>query len=100
MNQDPLVYQARRVSNSQGGLQVWQKRLHDGCVAVALYNAGATPARIPLVFEDVGFSSSDRVAVRDLLARRDLGVHIGELQGVPPLPSHGAAMFNLSITWP
>ena len=66
--QDPLVYQARRISNNAGGggLQVWRKELVDGSVAVALYNAGggeSSAARmIPLLaFETVGFSSCDRV---------------------------------------
>ena len=85
--------------SNKDGLQVWQKRLSDGSVAVALYNAGETTARIPLVFEDVGFSSCDRVVVRDLLARKDLGVHIGELAETPLLPSHASAMFNLTIAW-
>ena len=67
--QDPLVYQARRISNGGGGggLQVWRKELVDGSVAVALYNAGggessAAARMIPLLaFETVGFSSCDRV---------------------------------------
>ena len=63
--QDPLVYQARRISNGGGGgLQVWRKELADGSVAVALYNANggeSSAARIPLAFETVGFSSCDRV---------------------------------------
>jgi hypothetical protein len=102
VNQDPLVYQARRVSNV-GGLQVWKKELADGSVAVALYNAGETAARIPLAFEAVGFSMYDRVRVRDLLGQKGLGVRIGELDDggspIPPIPPHGVAMYNLSIVW-
>ena len=100
--QDPLVYQGRRVSKTSSGLQVWQRRLVDGSVAVALYNAGKLDARISLVFQDVGFTSCDRVAVRDLLGRADLGVHVGELGGGgtwAPVPAHGVAMFNLTISW-
>merc|ERR1740117_2674175 len=75
VDQDPLVRQARRVYNTNG-LQVWRKDLADGSVAVALYNANdpGITGKIPLVFEEVGFSACDRVSVRDLLERRDVGV--------------------------
>jgi hypothetical protein len=51
------------------------------------------------VFETVGFSSVDRVAVRDLIQHRAMGVHTGSMT-VKPLPGHGAALYNLSIVWP
>jgi hypothetical protein len=122
--EDPLVYQARRVSNNDG-LQVWQKRLVDGSVAVALYNAGESAVpRIPLIFETVGFSSVDRVMVRDLIGHQNLGTHVGELsinssEGLtaadavksssgapaaprpllPPIEPHGVTLLKLSIAW-
>ena len=118
--EDPLVYQARRVSNNDG-LQVWQKRLVDGSVAVALYNAGESAVpRIPLIFETVGFSSVDRVMVRDLIGHQNLGTHVGELDAqvtaadavksssgapaaprplLPPIEPHGVTLLKLSIAW-
>ena len=97
VNQDPLMYQGRRVSND-GGLQVWQKQLVGGSVAVALLNAGNTSAPIGLTFEDVGFSSCDRVRVWDILQRADLGVHVGGLHHPhSPIAAHGVSLLNL--TW-
>lgn len=101
VNQDPLVYQARRVSNT-AGLQVWQKRLVDDSVAVLLFNANDGAAAIPLAFEQVGFTGCDRVLVRDLIARQDLGVHTGELSvngTTPQVAGHGVQMYNLTIVW-
>jgi hypothetical protein len=97
VNQDALVYQGRRVSNSDG-LQVWQKRLADGSVAVALYNANDDPAAIPLEFDTVGFTGCDRVVVRDLIRRTDLGTHVGGLH-LDAIAGHGAAMLRLTISW-
>eukprot|EP01051_Picozoa_sp_SAG22_P011261 SAG22_NODE_1067_length_5742_cov_15.152224_3_plen_149_part_00 len=59
----------------------------------------AAPAGMQLVFETVGFSSVDRVRVRDLIGHKDLGVHTGQM-AVAPLPAHGVALYNLSIVWP
>ena len=125
VDQDPLMRSGRRVSN-RNGQQVWRKDLADGSVAVALFNSGEEAARIPVVFEEVGFTGCDRVAVRDLLARKDLGVRVGvtsqaiqkiydrtfvseiaclRFQGLdgavesPLVPAHGSAMLNLSIVW-
>ena len=58
-----------------------------------------------MLFEEVGFASCDRVVVRDVLGRRDLGVHVGALTsglgatGATMVPGHGVALFRLSIAW-
>ena len=98
VNQDPLVSQARRVYKRADGMQLWRKRLVDGSVAVALLNGDAAPrAGIALAFGDVGFTEVDRVAVRDLVRRVDLGVHVGVLQLADPIPGHGVVLLNVSI---
>ena len=101
IDQDALVSQGRRVSKSADGRQVWQKRLVGGDVAVALFNANNGAAPIPLLFEEVGFASCDRVVVRDVLGRRDLGVHVGALSdaGATMVPGHGVTLFRLSVAW-
>ena len=46
----------------------------DGSVAVALFNGQDGPVgNVSLQFEDVGFTAVDRVTVRDLVRRRDVG---------------------------
>jgi alpha-galactosidase len=93
-----LVRQGRRVSND-GGINVWRKDLVDGSVAVAVYNSrNETGGAVELVFESVGFSSVDRVEVRDLINHRAMGMHTGSMV-VPPLPAHGVALYNVSIVW-
>ena len=58
-----------------------------------------------LRFEDVGFTSVDRVHVRDLIGRRDLGVQLNALdvaaQGPlgAAIPGHGLIMLNLTVVW-
>lgn len=46
VNQDPLVQQARRVSND-GGINLWKKELVDGSVAVAVLNSTAAAQSNP-----------------------------------------------------
>jgi hypothetical protein len=98
VNQDPLVIQARRVSNVTG-LQVWSKRLVDDSVAVALYNSNDEAHPVPVIFEQVGFTSCDQVLVRDLVRQKDLGVFTGGITLDDFIPAHGSALLNLSIVW-
>ena len=80
------------------GMQLWRKRLVDGSVAAALFNGDARPrAGATLAFADVGFTDVDRVAVRDLVRRVDLGVHVGSLVLAEPIAGHGVALLNVSI---
>ena len=67
-------------------------------MAVALFNGNARPrAGEALAFADVGFTDVDRVAVRDLVRRVDLGVHVGSLVLAEPIAGHGVALLNVSI---
>ena len=100
VDQDPLVYQGRRVYKRADGLQLWQKRLAGDSVAVALFNGNGTAVRAAIEFEDVGFTASDHVAVRDLVRRADLGVHVGGLSVANPIPGHGVVLLNVTIVWP
>ena len=82
------------------GLQLWRKRLVADSVAVALFNgANMSASAASFNFEDVGFTAVDRVSVRDLVQRRDLGVHVATLHLDEPIPPHGVVMFNLTAVW-
>lgn len=101
VGQDPLVSQARRVWKKQG-MQLWRKRLVDGGVAVLVYNGEETPSPsfYTVMLEEVGFANCDRVIVRDLINRKDLGVHVGQVTLMDPIPAHGVAMLNMTVVWP
>ena len=67
-------------------------------MAAALFNGDARPrAGATLAFGDVGFTDVDRVAVRDLVRRRDLGVHVGEVALAQPIPAHGVVLLNVTV---
>ena len=96
VNQDPLVRQARRIKTTAAGVQVWRKDLVDGSVAVALFNGQDGPVgNVSLQFEDVGFTAVDRVTVRDLVRRRDVGGGAGRMSGafLWPIRSRATAWF-------
>jgi alpha-galactosidase len=71
VNQDELGLQGVRVAE-QGDGDVWAKRLSNGTVAVGLLNRGDAPMEIAARWSDLGLHGRQRV--RDLWARRDLGV--------------------------
>ena len=48
--------------------------------------------------EAVGFSSVDRVRVRDLVHHKEMGMHVGSM-AVASLPTHGSVLFNVSVVW-
>ncbi|MFH1197798.1 MAG: alpha-galactosidase [bacterium] len=71
IDQDSLGIQGTRIKNDNG-LQVWQKPLSDGSIAVALLNVTKSSAQMYVTFEDIGFKKGVASSVRDLWERRDL----------------------------
>ncbi|MBN1398145.1 MAG: glycoside hydrolase family 27 protein [Bacteroidetes bacterium] len=71
IDQDPLGIQGTRIRNN-AGLQVWQKQLHDGSIAVALFNITKSKARMSVTLEEIGFQKGIASSVRDLWNRKDL----------------------------
>jgi hypothetical protein len=71
IDQDPLGIQGTRIRN-ENGLQVWQKPLSDGSVAVALLNVTKSAATIDVTLEEIGFKKGVASSVRDLWKRKDL----------------------------
>jgi hypothetical protein len=47
VNQDPLGQMGMRISRGDGSTEVWARNLHNGDVAVALYNTGAAAPVLP-----------------------------------------------------
>ncbi len=71
INQDKLGIQGTRLRN-ENGLQVWQKPLSDGTVAVALLNTNKEDADMYVSLEEIGFKKGKKSSVRDLWKRTDL----------------------------
>jgi alpha-galactosidase len=71
IDQDPLGIQGTRIRNNSG-LQVWQKPLKDGSIAVALLNVTNFSAAMYVTLEEIGFKKDVASSVRDLWNRKDL----------------------------
>lgn len=71
INQDVLGKQATRI-RSENGLQVWQKPLKDGSVAVALLNVTTEDAQMNFSLEEIGFSTGKKATIRDLWKQENL----------------------------
>jgi alpha-galactosidase len=89
VDQDPLGVQGHRVWE-EGPLEIWVKPLADGSKAVGLFNREQSTINITVKFSQTGIG--DRAAVRDLWARKDLGVFDGSYSvGVV---EHGVVMLK------
>ena len=73
IDQDPLGIQGTRIRNDSG-LQVWQKPLEDGSIAVALLNLTTSSANMFVSLEEIGFEKGVSSNVRDLWKRKDITV--------------------------
>jgi alpha-galactosidase len=71
IDQDPLGIQGIRIRN-EAGLQIWQKPLSDGSIAVALFNSTINAASMSVSLEEIGFKKGIKSSVRDLWERKDL----------------------------
>jgi len=93
LNQDPLGYQARKITESQKGLQVWVKKLQKPTeCAAAFLNHSLSAAEITLNLCDLGIR--EKAFARDLWKHKDLGL-IGESYTVT-VPAHGVVVLKLS----
>lgn len=73
LNQDPLVYQARRLVD-KGDLEIWAKPListMSGKVAVTLLNRSDKTQTITLDLNTIGIDASNGYKYRDLWAKKD-----------------------------
>jgi alpha-galactosidase len=71
IDQDELGFQGIRIKNNNG-LQVWQKSLSDGSIAVALLNVSKNNARMSVSLEEIGFKNGVNSSIRDLWERKNL----------------------------
>jgi hypothetical protein len=93
LDQDSLGLQAHK-SLDQDGIQIWQKNLSDGSIAVGIFNMEKTEHHFRLDSDSLGVSNSDGYAIRDLWAKNLLG---GLSEGYDlKIPSHGVSLLKLT----
>ena len=92
IDQDPLGKQGTRVRN-ENGLQVWQKPLSDGSIAVALLNVSKEDALMNVSLEEIGFKNGEKSTVRDLWEQEDLPEITEGYQTM--VPSHDVVVIKI-----
>ena len=98
IDQDPLGYQAIKVSDNGAGLQVWSKPIGgSGARAVGLLNRSAAAATISVTWSSIGLSAGT-ATVRDVWARLDRGTFTNSYS--VSVPSHGIALLKIVGTDP
>ncbi|MGH9406804.1 MAG: glycoside hydrolase family 27 protein [Terriglobia bacterium] len=90
VNQDSKGVQGHRAWQ-EGPLEVWEKPLTDGSVAVGLFNRGTGPAQMRVNFSDIGVSGA--ASVRDLWQHKDMGTANGSYSA--EVPRHGVVMIRV-----
>lgn len=91
LDQDLLgvsAWRARKLAE----LEVWQKPLHNGDIAIGLLNRGDRPAAISARWLDLGITGPHHA--RDLWAKSDLGVHDTLIER--QVASHALVLLRLS----
>ena len=88
VDQDPRGEAARKLS---GENEVWVKTMHDGTLAVGLFNRGDTEKVVSLNWSSLGLSGKCRV--RDLWRQKDIGQFSGEFS--PLIQPHGVRLIRI-----
>ncbi|MBJ7879823.1 glycoside hydrolase family 27 protein [Gelidibacter salicanalis] len=99
LNQDPLVYQARRLIDN-GDLEVWAKPLvstMSGKVAVTLLNRSDKTETMSFDLNTVGLDHNQGYSYRDLWAKKDYEKTKKEALSFE-VPPHGVVVLTLSGT--
>ena len=91
--QRDVAHKAARIRWSRGGGEALVRALEDGGVALAQSNLGEE-ANVTVVLDDLCARPPCAFAVRDVLARRDLGTHASELALL--VGAHDTALLKLA----
>jgi alpha-galactosidase len=90
VDQDPAGIQGWRAAQ-EGPLEVWVRPLSDGSKAVGLFNRGESLVPVTAYFGDIGVGEA--ASVRDLWAKRDLGVVRDHFTA--EVPKHGVVLVKV-----
>ena len=91
VDQDTLGKQGRRLIRN-GAAEIWAKPLSEGAVAVALFNRGASLARISVRWSELGLNG--RYKARDLWNGADLPDATNSYSA--EVPSHGSVLLRIT----
>jgi alpha-galactosidase len=97
LNQDPLVYQARRLMK-EADMELWAKPLisvNSGKIAVALLNRSDKPATMSFELKTIGIDAAKGYVVRDLWEKKDSDKATSE-KITMTVPSHGVAVLKIT----
>ena len=75
-----------------GDIETWTKPLADGGVAVAVFNHGASPAKVTVKSSDVHVG--DTAKARDLWSHKDVAFAQGSYSET--VPTHGVLMLRVT----
>lgn len=95
LNQDPLVYQARRFSKKDS-LEVWAKPLGSttsGKVAVTLLNRNDREKEISFDLDSIGINSAESYTLRDLWMKKDYPRSTEKKRSFK-VPAHGVVVLK------
>jgi hypothetical protein len=82
----------------QPELEVWAGPLSGGSQAVVLFNRGdGDSAQITVKWTDIGFPPDHSALVRDLWARKDVGIFTGSYTS-PNIDPRAVMMLNITLT--
>jgi alpha-galactosidase len=99
LNQDPLVYQARRIID-HGELEIWAKPLvstMSGRVAVALLNRSEEEQTIGFDLNAIGIDAREGYTMRELWHKKEYGISTSEMVSFE-VPQHGVMVFSIEGT--
>lgn len=96
IDQDPLVYQARRLQ-ADNGLEVWARPLQStmsGHIAVALFNRSATKQTIRFNIDSVGLDATKGFTMTDVWAKTFIKKQTTAEQQME-VPPHGIVVLKI-----
>ena len=99
LNQDPLVYQARRMSG-KGNFETWAKPListMSGKIAVTLLNRTKRETEISFEPDSLGLQASKGYTMRDLWGKKDFAKSDSKKVTLK-VPAHGVVVLKLEGT--
>jgi alpha-galactosidase len=92
VDQDALGKQGARIRDD-GDLEVWAKDLTGSAKVVVLFNRGTAAANLKVSWAELGLGAGASLKVRDLWAKKDLGVFTGRHEAL--VPAHDVVMLRV-----